>query len=86
MVIQPGKQITASCMLGRKPLLYRYLCKWPDDQLIIGETMKENDQHSHLEISDAIINKWQNIMDIVAELVGCPAALIMRLVKSDIEV
>ena len=73
-------------MLGRKPLLYRNLCKWPDDQLIIGETMKENDKHSHLEIPDAIISKWQNIMDIVAELVGCPAALIMRLVKSDIEV
>jgi hypothetical protein len=33
-----------------------------------------------------ILNKWQNIVDILAELIDIPAALIMRIVQSDIEV
>ncbi len=39
-----------------------------------------------LDIPDKVLEKWQTIIDIIAELVGIPAALIMRLVKSDIEV
>jgi transcriptional regulator with GAF, ATPase, and Fis domain len=38
------------------------------------------------EIPEDTLRKWQNIVDIVAELIGVPAALIMRLVESDIEV
>ena len=48
--------------------------------------MKENEQGTQVEISEDTINKWQSIVDIVAELIGIPAALIMRLVESDIEV
>ena len=48
--------------------------------------MKENEQSQQLEVSVDTLNKWQNIVDIMAELVGIPAALIMRLVESDIEV
>ncbi len=50
------------------------------------KTMKENEQGTQVEISEDTINKWQSIVDIVAELIGIPAALIMRLVESDIEV
>jgi len=45
--------------------------------------MNENFQ---IKITKDIINKWQTIVDIMAKLVGIPAALIMRLVESDIEV
>ncbi|MBU2515544.1 GAF domain-containing protein [bacterium] len=48
--------------------------------------MKENEQSMHIEISEEIQTKWQNIVDILSELVDIPAALIMRLVQSDIEV
>ena len=48
--------------------------------------MKENEQSPQVEISEDTLNKWQNIVDIMAELIGVPAALIMRLVESDIEV
>ncbi len=48
--------------------------------------MKRNEQGQPLEISVTILNKWQNIVDIMAELIGIPAALIMRVVESDIEV
>lgn len=39
-----------------------------------------------IEISEDTINKWQNIVNIMAELIDIPAALIMRIVESDIEV
>jgi transcriptional regulator with GAF, ATPase, and Fis domain len=39
-----------------------------------------------IEIKEEILNKWQNIVDILSELVDIPAALIMRLVQPDIEV
>ena len=45
--------------------------------------MKGNEQ---IKISEDILKRWQNIVDIMAELIGVPAALIMRLVESDIEV
>lgn len=48
--------------------------------------MKENIQNQILEISQEHIDKWQDIVDILAEVIDIPAALIMRLVESDIEV
>jgi GAF domain-containing protein len=48
--------------------------------------MTELSRTPHLEISEDILNRWQNIVDMMAELIGIPAALIMRLVDSDIEV
>ena len=48
--------------------------------------LKENEPNQPIEIPVDTLNKWQNIIDIVAELVDVPAALIMRLVESDIEV
>lgn len=41
---------------------------------------------SKIEIPENTISKWQTIADIVAKLIDVPAALIMRLVESDIEV
>lgn len=48
--------------------------------------MKENQQNQQFEISQDNLIKWQNIVDIIAELIDIPAALIMRLDESDIEV
>jgi len=48
--------------------------------------MKENEQSPQVQISQGTLKKWQNIVDIIAELIDIPAALIMRLVESDIEV
>ncbi|NQT59504.1 MAG: GAF domain-containing protein [Bacteroidetes bacterium] len=48
--------------------------------------MKEKIQHPKVEIPEDTLNKWQNIVDIMAELIGIPAALIMHLSGSDIEV
>jgi len=48
--------------------------------------MKINDPEIKIDIPENTLNKWQNIVDIMAELIGIPAALIMRLVESDIEV
>jgi len=48
--------------------------------------MKENDQSLNLVISEDTLNKWQEIIDALAELINTPAALIMRIVESDIEV
>lgn len=39
-----------------------------------------------IEVPEKILGKWQNIADILAELIAVPAALIMRLVETDIEV
>lgn len=39
-----------------------------------------------LELPAKTLDKWQQIADIIAELIGVPAALIIRLVESDIEV
>ena len=48
--------------------------------------MKTDKGNIQIELSEDMTNKWQNIVDIMAKLIGVPAALIMRLVKSDIEV
>ena len=41
---------------------------------------------SQLQVPDDIIDKWQKICDIMAEVIGVPSGLIMRVVDSDIEV
>lgn len=48
--------------------------------------MIANEENTQIEISEEILQKWQNIVDILSELMNIPAALIMRLVQSDIEV
>ena len=48
--------------------------------------MEEDEQTFHFEISEDTLNKWQNIVNIIAELLAIPAALIMRLDKADIEI
>ncbi|MBW1814817.1 MAG: GAF domain-containing protein [Deltaproteobacteria bacterium] len=48
--------------------------------------MKEQELHTQLDIPKDTLKNWQNIIDIIAELIGIPAALIMRLIGSDIEV
>lgn len=49
--------------------------------------MKKNIQLLHqVEVPEYTLKKWQNIVDIMASLIGVPAALIMRLAESDIEV
>jgi transcriptional regulator with GAF, ATPase, and Fis domain len=48
--------------------------------------MEKREQSIQIEISEEIQAKWQTIVDILSELVNIPAALIMRLVQSDIEV
>lgn len=48
--------------------------------------MELNKQHSDFEIPVRIIEKWQDMVDIIAELIGIPAAMIVRVVKSDFKV
>ncbi len=45
--------------------------------------MQEIVQPTQVEVSENILKNWQNILDIIAEMVGIPTALIMRLVESD---
>jgi hypothetical protein len=49
---------------------------------LIGESPMENG----LTIPETIIRNWQGIVDILAEITGIPAALIMRINDPDIEV
>lgn len=59
------------------------------DKLKIQKRDKKMNRCEHdpkIEVSENILKKWQNIVDIIAELIDIPAALIMRLVESDIEV
>lgn len=48
--------------------------------------MKENIMPRKFEIPEDALKKWQDIVDIIAELIGIPSALIMRIVEYDIEV
>ena len=48
----------------------------------IGKVVKTHD----FEIDNEVIENWQSVVDILAELVNVPSALIMRLVGEDIEV
>ncbi len=40
----------------------------------------------NIKISDSLMHKWQNIIDIMAEILNVPAGLIMRINNEDIEV
>jgi hypothetical protein len=44
------------------------------------------DQEVHFEVPKSIVQNWQEIVDILAEIGGIPAALIMRVRDPDIEV
>ena len=48
--------------------------------------MRDDSYLPKLEITDEILEKWQNIVNILSEILDIPAALIMRIVESDIEV
>jgi len=48
--------------------------------------VSENAANSTIEISDSIIQKWQTIVDTMAEIFNVPAGLIMRIKEDDIEV
>ncbi len=48
--------------------------------------MKKIEPNPQIEISEQMLRKWQNMVDILAKLINIPAALIMRITKSDIEV
>jgi hypothetical protein len=39
-----------------------------------------------IEVSPVVLDSWQEILDIIADIIGVPAALIMRLVDENIEV
>lgn len=41
---------------------------------------------SDIEVPEPVVEKWQGIVDLMAELVGVPAALVMRIAQDDIEV
>lgn len=42
--------------------------------------------NQQIEVNEETLIRWQNIVDIIAELIGIPAALFLRIVDSDIEV
>ena len=48
--------------------------------------MNESLQPSQVEIPENTLKRWQNIVDIMAELIGIPSVLILRLVESKVEV
>jgi hypothetical protein len=48
--------------------------------------LSRNAANSTIEICDPIIQKWQTIVDTMAEISDVPAGLIMRIKKDDIEV
>ncbi len=47
--------------------------------------MKEKDI-TKFPVPDAIMKKWQNVVDIMARLIDVPAGLIMRIIEPDIQV
>ncbi len=44
------------------------------------------DDHVIIDVDQQVLNRWQELVDIMAEIVGVPAGLIMRIVNEDIEV
>ncbi|MCB1177349.1 MAG: hypothetical protein KDK36_07200 [Leptospiraceae bacterium] len=48
--------------------------------------MEERINSTNLNFSEVFLDKCQNIVNILASVINIPAALIMRLVNSDIEV
>jgi len=48
--------------------------------------MSKAEPNLRLEVPDPILAKWQEMVDLMARLVGVPAARVMRIVGEDIEV
>ncbi len=48
--------------------------------------MNKHPSLKNIEISQDIIERWQSIVDILAEILDIPAALVMRIVGKDLEV
>ena len=48
--------------------------------------MEKEGKITQVEIPDRIVQKWQNIVDNMTNLIGVPAGLIMRIVDPDLEV
>lgn len=48
--------------------------------------MMEKDKETQVRIPDHIVQKWQDIVDNMASLIGVPAGLIMRVIEPEIEV
>ena len=48
--------------------------------------MEKELRPEELKISSSILKRWQNTVDIIAELADIPAALIMRIIDDKIEV
>lgn len=43
-------------------------------------------ESARIDVGRDTLDRWQGIVDILAEVIGVPSALVMRLVDSDIEV
>ena len=56
------------------------------EEFIITDAQRLDEKELDVDIPDDIIQKWQNIVDIMARQIGVPSGLIMRIVDSDIEV
>ena len=56
------------------------------EEFINTDAQRANEKELDLDIPNDIIQKWQNIVDIMAKQIGVPSGLIMRIVDSDIEV
>jgi transcriptional regulator with GAF, ATPase, and Fis domain len=48
--------------------------------------MEVNNKTLHIQISSVVVEKWQNIINLLAEIAHVPAGLIMRIVNDSIEV
>jgi len=48
--------------------------------------MEKEEEITQVDIPENIAQKWQNLVDNMANLIGVPAGLIMRIVEPDIEV
>ncbi|MBV8587853.1 MAG: histidine kinase, partial [Verrucomicrobia bacterium] len=51
-----------------------------------NETSRSPDHHSEPPIPDAILERWQKIVNLMAEMLAVPAGLIMRILGDDISV
>lgn len=51
-----------------------------------GRGVSAKTEHSSTEIPQNVVAKWQSVVDIMAELIGVPSGLIMRVVEDNIEV
>jgi hypothetical protein len=54
--------------------------------IIRDEMKRKKFDPTMLDIPEAIVNQWQSVVDIIAELAAIPAGLIMRIAEEDIEV